>query len=97
MINPESTNRLESQDLNSLADQLDELQSQENNGRGVSCVKSVVAYLRVGDLDHARQICFHDHDKIINYPAIKKFIIVNLFENNEEHPWSILEKLQRNK
>lgn len=97
MINPELTNQSESKDLDSLADQLDELQSQENNGRGVSCVKSVVAYLRTGDLEHAKQVCFWDHDKIINYPKVKSFIMDNLFEPGEDHPWLVSEKLQQKK
>ena len=94
MINPEFTNISENKDLNFLAEQLDELQNQENNGRGISCIRQVVADLRVGDLENARQVCFWDHDKIINYPQIKSFIIANLFEPGEDHPWSVLEKLQ---
>lgn len=97
MTNPELTNIPENKDFNSLADQLDELQSQENNSRGVGCIKSVVAYLRAGDLENAKQVCFWDHDKIINYPDVKNFLVANLFEDGEEHPWSMLEKLKGNK
>lgn len=97
MTNPELKNKSENKDLNYLAEQLDELQNQENNGRGVSCVKSALAYLRAGDLASAKQVCFHDADKISGYPKIKSFIIANLFEPNEDHPWSVLEKLKQNK
>jgi len=82
--------------LQLLAKQLDELQKKENNGRGVSCVQSVVAYLRMGRLDEARTICYTDHDKIDNYPPIMEFIKDNLFDKDEEHPWSVMERLQKN-
>lgn len=81
--------------LSGIAFQLDELQKIENDGRGVSCVRSAVAYLRAGDLKIAKQICWHDHDKIINYSKLVEFIKNNLFEAGEEHPWSVLERLQR--
>lgn len=90
----EKTNQPNFELLIKTADELDNLQKQENDGRGVSCVKEVVSYLRMGKLQEARAVCFTDHDKIINYPALKEFIVTNLFEEGEEHPWSTLERLQ---
>jgi hypothetical protein len=53
-----------------MADQLDELQSVANNGRGVSCVRTVITYLRRGDFDSAKAVIETEHDKIENYPEI---------------------------
>lgn len=91
----EQTNLPSIEHLTILANELDELQKQENNGRGVSCVQSVVAYLKIGKLDEAKRICEWDHDKIINYPKLVEFIKNKLFDEGEDHPWSVLERLQR--
>ena len=53
-----------------LADELDRLQGQTNGGRGVSCVQSVVAYLRRGDYSAARAVVNNESDKIRSYDAI---------------------------
>jgi len=53
-----------------LADELDSLQAGENSGRGVSCVRSIVAYLRRDDLSAAKAIVNNEGDKIASYPAI---------------------------
>ncbi len=81
--------------LNNIADELDELQKLENNGRGVSCVQSAISFLRMGRLDEAKNICNWDHDKIINYPKLVEYIKENLFKG-EEYPWSVLERLKNN-
>lgn len=88
-------NQISIERLKIIADELDEIQKQENNGRGVSCVQSVVSFLKMGRLEDAKTICFTDHDKIINYPVLVDYIKNNLFESGEEHPWSVIERLQQ--
>jgi hypothetical protein len=58
-------------DTNSIAaDHLDLLQSRQNDGRGVSCVRQLVAYLRRGDRQSAMAIANNEWDKIASYPEI---------------------------
>lgn len=64
--------------VDELADLLDELQAKENDGRGVSCVRQVVLYLRRGDIGSATRGARHDHDKIRSYPEIEKLVIGNI-------------------
>ncbi|MDR3616564.1 MAG: hypothetical protein P4L53_23595 [Candidatus Obscuribacterales bacterium] len=59
----------------SLADELDSLQARENDGRGVSCVRSIVDYLRRDDLSAARAIVNNEGDKIASYPAIEAVLM----------------------
>jgi hypothetical protein len=83
---------IQEKDLKTIADELDQLQQQENNGRGVSCVRSVVDYLKAGQLDEAKRMCEWDHDKIRNYPKLVEYLKNNLF-TPEEHPWATYERL----
>ncbi|MCA9804114.1 MAG: hypothetical protein KC777_19230 [Cyanobacteria bacterium HKST-UBA02] len=53
-----------------LADELDRLQSGENQGRGVSCVRTLVFYLRRREFDRAKAVARNESDKIRSYPAI---------------------------
>ena len=55
----------------SLADELDSLQASENGGRGVECVRSIVACLRRGGLTAAKVIADKAADEIASYPAIE--------------------------
>lgn len=57
-----------------LADQLDKMQAEKNKGIGVSCVREIVAYLRMGHIQSARAVAFTDGDKIENYPDIKQLL-----------------------
>lgn len=57
-----------------LADELDTLQAQENDGRGVSSVRAIVHELRAGNMEGAKAAYFTDADKIRNYPAIEEII-----------------------
>ncbi len=70
-----------------IADELETLQGEQNDGRGVSCVRSVVHYLRVGDIASARQVCLTDGDKMRNYPVIKDYIKERMFDA-ADHPWA---------
>ena len=81
--------------LKSLAKDLDDLQSKENDGRGVTCVQSIVAYLKIGKLEEAKRVCEWDHDKLRSYPSLIDFIKKNLYQSGEEHPWAVLERLRK--
>jgi hypothetical protein len=62
------------------ADELEQLQSQENDERGISCVRTVIAYLRMNDPESAKAVCLNESDKIRNYPDIAKKLEEILFE-----------------
>lgn len=51
------------------------LESKENDGRGVVCVKSIIALLERDRFNDARAIWEHDGDKINQYPKIEKAIL----------------------
>ena len=70
--------------LEKLADELDRLQAPKNDGRGVSCVQTIVIYLRLGKLAESRAICWNELDKIRNYPEIKAWLKKNLFSNVQD-------------
>ena len=61
-----------------LASELEILQAQENEGRGVECVRSIVTYLRVGDTESARNVAYNEGDKIRSYPGIVTWLQDNL-------------------
>lgn len=54
-----------------IANDLDGLQSVENDGRGVMCVKSMVTYLRRNQFAEAQGIYQVDGDKTRQYPALE--------------------------
>lgn len=54
-----------------LAEELNSLQESQNDGRGVSCVRTIVAYLRRDDLTSAKAVANNEGDKIASYPAIE--------------------------
>jgi len=62
-----------------LANQLDDLQKDKNGGRGVSCAQTIVFYLRRGDIQSAKAVCWNEADKIVNYPDIRKVLQKELF------------------
>lgn len=57
-----------------LADQLDALQAKANEGRGVSCVRSVVSYLRSGNYSSARAVVNNESDKIRSHDAVVQLL-----------------------
>jgi predicted cupin superfamily sugar epimerase len=61
-----------------IADKLDDMQSKQNNGRGVTCVCTIVYYLRKDDMDSARAVARNESDKLWQYPDIREFIHKNL-------------------
>ena len=62
----------QTKDWSAIAQQLEVLQKKENDGRGVSCVRNALAYLKRGDFETARTVCTTDWDKIRNYPDLAK-------------------------
>lgn len=63
-------------DINKI-NELDILQSQENDGRGVSCVRSIVFYLRQNDEHTAKVVYQNKGDKILQYPKIQQWMEEN--------------------
>lgn len=66
--------------LRDIAIKLYNLQSMENDGRGITCVRSLVTYLNMGKLNDAKILRSVENDKIRNYPDIEKFLQEN-FDN----------------
>lgn len=54
------------------ADLLEQLQAKENDGRGITCVRSIVSYLRQGDWESAKAIRRNEGDKTRSYPEVEK-------------------------
>lgn len=71
--------KLENSFEENLANELDALQSRENKGRGISCVRQIVSYLRMRDIESAKAIYKTDADKIRNYPEIDEILRDKLF------------------
>ncbi len=82
MEKPES--QREQNPFEGLADKLDGLQREKNNGRGVSCIQTIVIYLRQGDAQKARAVCWNEADKIVNYPDIRKVLQKELFLGDDD-------------
>lgn len=59
-------------DLSEMARQLEEAQALLNNGRGVTCVRSMVTYLNRGDLRSAQYIRQNEGDKTRMYPELEQ-------------------------
>jgi hypothetical protein len=59
----------------SVAEMLDEIQSKENDGRGISCVRTMIMYLRNGQFDSALAIRRIEGDKTRCYPAVEEKLI----------------------
>jgi len=57
-----------------IADTLDELQAAENGERGISCVRSIVTYLRRGDFERAQNVRQIDGDKTRSYPKVEGYL-----------------------
>jgi hypothetical protein len=57
-----------------IADQLDEMQKTENNGRGIECVRWIISDLRQGDFKMAKTDYRNQSDKYDNYPHIRQFL-----------------------
>jgi hypothetical protein len=62
---------------------LKEMEKVQNNGRGVSCVRSIISYIKKGDMGSANATCFNENDKIRNYPEIQGLLRKIFPEYNE--------------
>jgi hypothetical protein len=55
-------------------DQLRELESEANDGRGVTCVRSIIFYIETGDFESAAIRYRTDRDKLRQYPELEAFL-----------------------
>ena len=62
---------------------LDKLQQQKNQGRGISCVRTLIMYLKRGDVDSAKAVYLNESDKIRSYPDVAE-IIKRMFDIKED-------------
>lgn len=60
--------------INIVADELDALQAKQNEGRGVSCVRTMVFYLRQDNVVSALAVRQIEGDKTRSYPDIEQFL-----------------------
>lgn len=70
--------RYSEDEMRLIANKLYQLQAKENDGRGITCVKSIVTYLKAGDLRSAVLIRQHDGDKTITYYDVEQYLIEKL-------------------
>jgi hypothetical protein len=73
---------IEQQKLNSIAGELEELQSTKNNGRGITMIRDVVSLLRRGKHHEAKARAWIDADKLEAHEDIMNFIRDQLFDGN---------------
>ena len=59
---------------NVVADELDALQAPKNDGRGISCVRTIVMYLRMGNITSAMAVRKIEGDKTRSYPDVEKYL-----------------------
>lgn len=57
-----------------IARRLFDLQKDQNDGRGVSCVRSIVWYIEHDDFESAKAVANTDFDKIRRYPEIAEYV-----------------------
>lgn len=56
---------------------IEELKAKEkiqNNGRGVSCIRTLIHYLERGDMESAKAVFVNEGDKIANYPELETIL-----------------------
>ena len=51
-------------------------QSEKSQGRGISCVQTLLFYASCGEMDKAEAVCVNEGDKISSYPEIQKLIFL---------------------
>lgn len=78
-LEPNKENQFEA-----LANKLDVLQQEKNKGGGVSCVQTIIFYLRQNNSRSAKAVCWNEADKIVSYPDIRKLLQAELFIGDEE-------------
>lgn len=75
-----------------LAEKLEKMQKEINNGRGLNHINYIISDLKRGDIRSAKADCFNQSDKYGSIPEIKELIKKELFSSGEKHPWSLFEK-----
>ena len=65
---------LNREEMEELAEELNKLQAVENEGRGISHIRTICTYLRRGEWDLAVNVYRTEGDKTGMYPVIKKFL-----------------------
>ena len=68
-------------------DKIRKLEAVQNDGRGVSCVRSVIHYMDRNDIEGARLVADWDHDKIRNYPEIEAAVRDALWPDGDAPSW----------
>ncbi len=81
-------NKKEKLSIKELANGLEKLQKEENDGRGITIIRSVIIWLKQGDVLKAQLEASHDHDKISNYPKIEALLKRELFNGEELWKWT---------
>ena len=81
-------NKKEKMPIEALINELDRLQREKNNGRGITIILSVIAWLKQGKILEAQLEASHDHDKIRNYPDIESLLRKQLFNGEELWKWT---------
>src|SRR5205809_1116274 len=71
--------------MNNIAKELFDLQSTENQGRGVDCVRSISIYIERNDWRAARNCVNNEWDKIRSYPTIVEFLEKHKLKEPEHH------------
>jgi hypothetical protein len=82
-------------DNKELFNKLDTLQAEQNNGRGIQCVKNACFDFRAGDIQGGLQTLFIDSDKLSQYPEIEDFIHENLIRIKIDWEMLDIEKKER--
>ncbi len=57
--------------------ELRDLNNQENNGHGISCVDDIIVSLQSIQIERAKLTYQHDGDKISSYPKIQEWFYNN--------------------
>lgn len=65
-----------------LADTLEEFQKTKNDGRGISCVQTIIMYLRRNEVDKTKAVCLNESDKLRSYPDIMEVLQKELVKEN---------------
>ena len=66
------------EEMDIIAKQLFDLQEKENDGRGISCVKDIVASLYRHDLNSAVSVRQWDGDKTVSYFDVELYLTEKL-------------------
>lgn len=57
-------------DIMSAVSEIADVERVQNSGRGICCVRSILACLHKGNVRVAKAVIWNEFDKIRNYPAV---------------------------